>query len=124
MMQSGDLWVVIPAFNEGTVIGNVISGVRAVYPNVVLVDDCSRDDIGVTALATNAVAQGAHSVKLMEASKTIAGHIFRWAEVTRRHMVLTLAERREVIEVEHGDIVHAIASGKAAEARLAFKSVK
>jgi GntR family transcriptional repressor for pyruvate dehydrogenase complex len=69
----------------------------------------------------HALAQGAHSVKLMEASKTLASHIFRWAEVTRRHMVLTLEQRREIIAVEHGDIIEAIELGKAADARLAVR---
>lgn len=38
------LWVVIPAFNEGTMIKTVIDAVREHYPNVVLVDDGSSDD--------------------------------------------------------------------------------
>jgi DNA-binding FadR family transcriptional regulator len=69
----------------------------------------------------HALDKGAHSVNLMEASKTLASHIFRWAEVTRRHMVLTLEQRREIIAVEHGDIIEAIELGKAADARLAVR---
>lgn len=38
------LWVVIPAYNEGEVIRGVIAEVRRVCPNVVLVDDGSADD--------------------------------------------------------------------------------
>lgn len=36
--------VVIPAFNEGTVIKQVLDGVLRLYPNVVVVDDASSDD--------------------------------------------------------------------------------
>jgi DNA-binding GntR family transcriptional regulator len=36
-------------------------------------------------------------------------------------MVLTLEQRREIIAVEHGDIIEAIELGKAAEARLAVR---
>jgi glycosyltransferase involved in cell wall biosynthesis len=50
-----NLWVVIPAFNEGPVIGEVVRGVHAVYRNVVVVDDCSRDDTGSAAQAAGAV---------------------------------------------------------------------
>jgi len=38
------LWVVIPAFNEGEVIADVVTHVRATYSNIVVVDDCSSDD--------------------------------------------------------------------------------
>jgi glycosyltransferase involved in cell wall biosynthesis len=46
---------VIPAFNEGPVITEVVTAVRAVYPNVVVVDDCSRDDTGRAARSAGGV---------------------------------------------------------------------
>src|SRR4029450_5583623 len=52
--QAIDLWVVIPAFNEGPVIGEVVTAVRALYHNVVVVDDCSGDDTGTQALEAGA----------------------------------------------------------------------
>jgi glycosyltransferase involved in cell wall biosynthesis len=52
--QAIDLWVVIPAFNEGPVIGEVVMAVRALYHNVVVVDDCSGDDTGAEALKAGA----------------------------------------------------------------------
>ena len=39
-----DVFVVIPAYNESTCIEQVAREVRAVYPNVVVVDDGSSDD--------------------------------------------------------------------------------
>lgn len=48
-------WVVVPAYNEGTVIGRAISGLRARFPNVVVVDDGSEDATAVEALAAGAV---------------------------------------------------------------------
>lgn len=36
--------VVIPVYNEATVIADVIASVREVYPLVVCVDDGSRDE--------------------------------------------------------------------------------
>ena len=38
------VFVVIPAYNEGEEVGGVIREVRESYPNVVVVDDGSRDD--------------------------------------------------------------------------------
>lgn len=52
-MEQG-LWVVIPAYNEGEVIAGVVAHVRATYPNVVVVDDCSSDN--TSALAREAQA--------------------------------------------------------------------
>lgn len=52
------VWVVIPAFNEAAVIGEVIADVRAVFDNVVCVDDGSADGTGEIARRA-----GAHLVR-------------------------------------------------------------
>jgi glycosyltransferase involved in cell wall biosynthesis len=39
-----DTWLVVPVYNEGQVVGDVIRNVRQTFPNVVCVDDGSRDD--------------------------------------------------------------------------------
>lgn len=54
-MNTDAIWVVIPAYNEGQVLRDVVAGVRAQYPNVVVVDDCSQDDTGEAAIAAGAV---------------------------------------------------------------------
>ena len=53
-----DVWIVVPAFNEASVIGDVISDVHSVFRHVVCVDDGSRDDTGDVALRA-----GAHVVR-------------------------------------------------------------
>jgi len=52
--QAIDLWVVMPALNEGPVIGKVVMAVRALGHNVIVVDDCSGDDTGAKALEAGA----------------------------------------------------------------------
>ncbi|WP_170874448.1 glycosyltransferase family 2 protein [Mycobacterium sp. IS-1264] len=52
------VWIVIPAFNEAAVIGEVIADVRSVFDNVVCVDDGSADDTGEIARRA-----GAHLVR-------------------------------------------------------------
>lgn len=47
-------WVVIPMYNEATVVGKVIEGLLGTFPNVVCVDDGSRD--GSVAIARSAGA--------------------------------------------------------------------
>ncbi len=56
--ETADVWVVVPAFNEAGVIGDVISDLRSAFSNVVCVDDGSADDTGVIALRA-----GAHLVR-------------------------------------------------------------
>jgi polyprenyl-phospho-N-acetylgalactosaminyl synthase len=50
-----ETWVVIPLYNEGTVIGDVIREVRKVLPDVVCVDDGSTDDGRAQAIDAGAV---------------------------------------------------------------------
>lgn len=39
-----DTWLIVPCFNEGTVIGDVISQARETFPNIVAVNDGSADN--------------------------------------------------------------------------------
>jgi polyprenyl-phospho-N-acetylgalactosaminyl synthase len=56
--ETADVWIVVPAFNEAGVIGEVIGDLRSVFSNVVCVDDGSGDDTGDVALLA-----GAHLVR-------------------------------------------------------------
>ncbi len=53
-MRYHDVWIVVPAFNEASVIGDVIADLRSVFDHVVCVDDGSRDDTGDVALRAGA----------------------------------------------------------------------
>ena len=53
-----DVWIVIPVFNEQTVIGDVVNEVLHTFPNVVCVDDGSTDGSAAAVRAT-----GAHLVQ-------------------------------------------------------------
>lgn len=53
-----DVWVVIPVFNEAQVIAGVVEHVRQTFPNVVCVDDGSRDHS-----ADEIAKTGAHLVR-------------------------------------------------------------
>jgi len=54
MPEPSDIWIVVAAYNEATVIGEVIAGLRRNYPHVVLVDDGSTDATGRLAAAAGA----------------------------------------------------------------------
>lgn len=53
-----DAWLVIPLYNEGPVIGQVVAQARHIFPNVVCVDDGSTDDS-----ANQAARAGAYVVE-------------------------------------------------------------
>ncbi|WP_316523499.1 glycosyltransferase family 2 protein [Kitasatospora brasiliensis] len=58
MSQYDDVWLVIPAYNEGQVIADVVEGARKTFPNIVVVDDGSGDDS-----AKHIMTTGAHLVR-------------------------------------------------------------
>ncbi|MFL6116593.1 MAG: glycosyltransferase family 2 protein [Catenulispora sp.] len=58
MENLDDTWIVIPVYNEGAVINTVVEQTRKTFPNIVCVDDGSRDDS-----AEQARAAGAHLVR-------------------------------------------------------------
>jgi len=58
LSETRNVWIVVPAFNEAGVIGDVIADLRSVFTNVVCVDDGSDDDTGDVALKA-----GAHLVR-------------------------------------------------------------
>lgn len=56
--QNDDVWVVIPVFNEAPVIAGVVEQLLPTFPNVVCVDDGSRDHT-----ADEIAKTGAHLVR-------------------------------------------------------------
>jgi len=53
--HNDDTWLIIPLFNEATVVREVIADARTTFPNIVCVDDGSSDDSVAEALAGGAV---------------------------------------------------------------------
>ncbi len=45
-MDHSDVWIIVPAYNEAVVIGDVVAELRTVFDHVVCVDDGSADDTG------------------------------------------------------------------------------
>ena len=49
-----DVWVIVPTFNEASVVGGVIAAIREHFPHVVAVDDGSTDDSAAEILRAGA----------------------------------------------------------------------
>ncbi len=54
MSPMDDVWVVVPLYNEATVIADVVAELREVFPHVLCVDDGSTDGSGDRAWAAGA----------------------------------------------------------------------
>ena len=52
--HAADTWVVVPLFNESTVIGDVVRGLLGSFDHVVCIDDGSTDDSAAIAAAAGA----------------------------------------------------------------------
>lgn len=50
-----DTWVVVPVYNEATVVGQVLAGLRREFDNIVAVDDGSSDDSAAEILKAGVV---------------------------------------------------------------------
>jgi len=95
-MNAESLWVVIAAYNEAEVIHQVVQSVRARYPNVVVVDDCSVD--GTLDAARNAGAVVLrHAVNLGQGAALQTGIAF------------ALRQGAELVATFDGDGQHDIA---------------
>ena len=69
----------------------------------------------------SALAAGAHNPKLSDALGRLNTHIFNWSSLSAERGFLTLSERRELIALEHGGIVEAVAAQDADKARAEMR---
>ncbi len=76
-----------------------------------------REDVAFHA----ALAVCAHNPKLSDALGRLTSHIFSWGNLSAQRSVLTMAERRELIALEHGAIVAAVAARDGDRARAEMR---
>ncbi|KAB7754328.1 MULTISPECIES: glycosyltransferase family 2 protein [Mycobacteriaceae] len=109
-----DVWIVIPAYNEASVIADVVADVRAVFPNVVVVDDGGRDDTGDRAFAAGAhvvrhpvnLGQGAAIQTGVEYARSRPGaQFFATFDADGQHQVKDVVRMLDRLQAEDLDIV-------------------
>lgn len=113
-MPYPDVWIIVPAFNEATVIGEVIADARSVFDHVVCVDDGSTDDTGALALATGAhlvrhpinLGQGAAIQTGVEYARSQPGaRVFATFDADGQHRVKDVAAMVERLRAGDVDVV-------------------
>lgn len=81
-----DVWLVVPLFNEGSVIGEVVRQARETFPHVVVVDDGSRDGGADLAVAAGAVVVR-HPVNLGQGAALQTGFEYALTDPSMRWVV-------------------------------------
>lgn len=109
-----DVWIVVPAYNEAAVIGEVIADVRSVFDHVVCVDDGSQDDTGAVALRAGAhlvchpvnLGQGAAIQTGIEYARSQPGaEVFVTFDADGQHRVKDVMRMIDKLTAEDVDIV-------------------
>ena len=109
-----DVWIIVPAFEESSVIGTVIADVRSVFDHVVCVDDGSTDDTAAIARRAGAhvvrhpvnLGQGAAIQTGVEfARNQSAARIFATFDADGQHRVADAARMVERLAAEDLDII-------------------
>ena len=134
--EQNDVWLVIPVFNEAPVIADVVSQALQTFPNVVCVDDGSRDGSSAR-IATTAAHLVRHPVNLGQGAAIQTGVEYARSRPGSRFFVNFDADgqhqigdvermvhrlRTEPIDIVvgtrfHGDLTHPPAQADSAEDR-------
>jgi glycosyltransferase involved in cell wall biosynthesis len=113
-IDTSGVWIIIPAFNEAQVIGDVVADLRSVFAKVVCVDDGSRDDTAGVALRSGAhvvrhpvnLGQGAAIQTGVEYTRRRSGaEIFATFDADGQHRVKDVARMAQRLAQGDADIV-------------------
>jgi glycosyltransferase involved in cell wall biosynthesis len=86
MNETDDVWIVIPLYNEATVIADVISGLHRDFSRVVCVDDGSTDGSGDVARSAGAKVI-THSLNLGQGAALQTGIAYARSQPGTRYLV-------------------------------------
>lgn len=95
--EQADVWLIIPVFNEESVIANVIRHAGETFPNIVCVDDGSRDGSAAQILSTDAHLVR-HPVNLGQGAALQTGIEYARKQPNARYFVTFDADGQHQIE--------------------------
>ena len=115
MTDYDDVWIVIPVYNEGAVISDVVERTRETFPNIVCVDDGSRDDSAAHIAETGAHLVR-HPVNLGQGAALQTGIAYALAQPGMRYLVTFDADGQH--RVEDAETMLAVARTEGADVVL------
>lgn len=95
--STDDVWVIIPLYNEASVIGGVIAALRTRFTHIVCVDDGSTDGSGAAAVAAGARVI-THPVNLGQGAALQTGIDFALGRADMRYLVTFDADGQHRVE--------------------------
>lgn len=107
-----DDWLVVPLYNEATVIAEVVTGALGTFPNIVCVDDGSSDGSGAAARAAGATVL-THAANLGQGAALQTGISFVREQPGARVLVTFDADGQHQVQ-DAAEMVDLIASGETA----------
>jgi polyprenyl-phospho-N-acetylgalactosaminyl synthase len=90
-------WVVVPMYNEGSVIGTVIADLRTRFPYVVCVDDGSSDDSVVAAQGAGAIVVS-HPINLGQGASLQTGFDYALRDPLMTEVMTFDADGQHLVE--------------------------
>ncbi|HEV7172073.1 glycosyltransferase family 2 protein [Pedococcus sp.] len=96
-MNATDVWLVVPLYNEATVIADVVRRARQAFPKVVCVDDGSSDDSAALAEAAGARVVR-HPVNLGQGAALQTGFDYILTDPEMRYAVTFDADGQHQLE--------------------------
>jgi len=112
-----DTWVVVPLFNEATVIADVVRGIREAFPQVVCVDDGSSDGSAAAAREAGAVVVQ-HPVNMGQGAALQTGIEYAVRDPEMRYVVTFDADGQHQVS----DAVAMVDKLRAGDADVVFGS--
>ncbi|MEO7421028.1 MAG: glycosyltransferase family 2 protein [Ornithinibacter sp.] len=112
-----DVWLVIPLFNEASVIGDVVRGARCTFTNVVVVDDGSSDGGAAAAEAAGAVVVR-HPVNLGQGAALQTGISYACSVPDMRWVVTFDADGQHQVD----DVLVMLAKAREEDLQVVFGS--
>lgn len=111
------VWLVVPLYNEATVVGDVVRNARLTFPNVVCVDDGSRD--GSAAVARGAGARVVrHPVNLGQGAALQTGIEFALTDPRCEYVVTFDSDGQHQVE----DVLEMLRIARADDLDVVFGS--
>ncbi|WP_363267347.1 glycosyltransferase family 2 protein [Cellulomonas sp.] len=113
MADNTDTCLVVPLYNEGSVVGDVISAALAVFPRIVVVDDGSSDDSAAVARRAGALVvehplnlgQGAALQTGFEAARLLGAEYVVTFDADGQHRTDDAAAMVERLRQDDADVV-------------------
>lgn len=112
-----DVWLVVPLYNEGAVIADVVTDARRTFANVVCVDDGSHDDSAEQAQRAGAVVVR-HPVNLGQGAALQTGIDYAKTDPRMRYVVTYDADGQHQIS----DVVAMVDRARATDLQVVFGS--